>query len=113
MISPKMTRKKITITSSTNHRVPISLVDAFSPDFSVFNAAGNDPIYIGSFTVDNTWIPLTASATDGIEKNYVHGTGTIDGCDPVLGFNLKEWYIYFTTLGESAIVEYFVRDRSH
>ena len=104
-------RAKIDVTSTTFNRVQISQVDLRTTDFSVYTPPGNDAVYIGSEDVDATWIPLNpASATLGAEKNYVHGDGTLDGNGVVTPFNLKNWYVYFTTPGQSVIVEYMIRE---
>lgn len=86
---------------------PISNTNVFATEISFHFPAGNTGAngYIGSADVDATWIPRPK----GSSFNLVHGTGTLSGSDPVLGFNLAKLFVLADT-SDTCIVEYMAFD---
>lgn len=89
---------------------PISATQLFVTDFEIFAPAANAGanFYIGNVDVDNTWIPRGKSQA----LNFVHGSGTLLGIDPALGFDLNKIYVDVDSNGDSVIIQYFAGDRS-
>jgi len=97
-------RNKITITINALTAVQISATNLFVTDFEIHFPAGNTgaTAYIGSSTVDNTWIPRGK----GISFNFSSGTGSLGAFNNELGFNLSQIYVQGSNAGDTAIIEY-------
>ena len=97
-------RRRITVTIAAGPTAtPISASNLFTTDFEIyFNTTTG---YIGDSTVSTAWIPRTGNTP----YNFVHGTGTLSGGDPVLGFNLANIYVNGTA-GGTCVVEYMAFD---
>lgn len=102
-------RRRIVVTIAAGPvATPISATALYTTDFEIYFPAGNtDTVgYIGNSAVTTANIPRTRAST----YNFVHGTGTIDGGSPVLGFNLANLYVLTSTAGDTCIVEYMAID---
>lgn len=101
-------RRIVVPVATAGTQVPISSTTLYTTDFEVFplNANVGANMYVGNSSVDNTWIPRPKNQP----VNFVHGTGTLDGADPVLGFDLNKIYLDGDSNGDTAVVQYFAVD---
>lgn len=99
-------RRKITVTIGAGP-TPISPINLFTTDFDFFFPQANGAAfeYIGDSTVDATWIPRRKN----VVYNFVHGSGTLDGSQPVVSFNLHKIFVTGNP-GDTCIVEYMAFD---
>lgn len=100
-------RRKITVVIGAG-ATPVSLTNLFVTDFEFHFPAGNVSAsgWIGDSTVDATWIPRPKAES----VNFVHGTGTMEGGQPVGSINLKNIYV-FADPADTCIIEYFEYDQ--
>lgn len=86
--------------------VPISETTLFTSEFTVHVPSANSGtnVYIGNYTVDNTWIPRAKGNT----FNFTHGEGDLE---ETLGFDLSKIYIDVDTGGDDVIIQYLAFDR--
>lgn len=97
-------RRRVAITIPAGGAAqPISSTNRFTTDFEIHfpsaNAAANG--FVGDSTVTTSWIPRAKGQT----FNFVHGTGTMAGQNPVLGFNLAKIFV-LANVGDTCIVEW-------
>lgn len=86
----------------------ISDVPIYTTDFEIYSVSTNGGnVYLLNALNANPdeWIPMAA----GDKKNYVHGTGNMGGCDPVLAFDLSRLYVAGRSAGNKIIIQYLTK----
>lgn len=86
----------------------ISNIPIYTTDFEIYAVSTNGGnVYLLNAIDANPdeWIPMAA----GDKKNYVHGTGNMGGCDPVLAFDLSKFYVAGRSAGDEIIIQYLAQ----